>query len=387
MFTPSAAVQRIAAQSQRPAARPGPGSISLASGDPDFPTPDYIRRALIEAIEGGYTHYVDNQGDPQLRAALAERAAQVSGCPVEPAQVVVTHGASAALSAALLGTLNPGDRVLLPEPTYSLYADLLQLVGAEPVFVAATADFHLDLDAINDAATGARTLILCNPCNPTGVVYRRAELEGLARIAVRHDLLVLSDEAYDHIVFDDAPFVSALAIPDLRDRLIYCQTFSKTYAMTGWRVGYLVAPPPIAAAAARMHRTINGPMNAAVQRAALAAIMTETDWPERMRREYAARRELLFELLAGCPGVESRPPEGTFYAFVRYDADIPATEVVAAAMARGVGIRGGTEYGPSGRNHIRIAFSSSRADIREGVRRLRSLLIDLSPGPSPKREG
>jgi len=378
VFTPSAAVQRIVAQSQRPAARPGAGTISLASGDPDFATPDYIRRALVEAVESGYTHYADGQGDPQLRQALAERAAHTSGHAVEPTQVVVTHGGSAALSAALLATINPGERVLLPEPTYSLYVDLLELVGAHPVFVASTADFHLDLDAIDAAAAGAKMIVLCHPCNPTGVVYRRDELEGLGRIATHHDLLVLSDEAYDHIVFDDVPFVSTLAIAELRNRLIYCQTFSKTYAMTGWRVGYLIAPPPIAAAAARMHRTINGPMNAAVQRAALAAVTTETDWPTRMRLEYQARRELVFELLAGCPGVDGNPPEGTFYAFVRYDADMPAQEVVAAAMARGVGIRGGTEYGPSGRNHIRIAFSSSRADLQEGVRRLRSLFAEIN---------
>jgi aspartate aminotransferase len=377
MFTPSATVQRIAAQSQRPATRPGPGNISLSSGDPDFPTPDYIQRALIEAIEQGYTHYADGQGDPRLRQALAERAAQTSGHPVEPGQVVVTHGGSAALSAALLATINPGERVLLPEPTYSLYADLIQLVGAQPVFVASTADFHLDLAAIMAAAEGAKMVILCHPCNPTGVVYRRDELEGIAAIAARHDLLVLADEAYDHIIFDDRPFVSTLAIAALRDRLIYCQTFSKTYAMTGWRVGYLIAPAPIATAAARMHRTINGPMNAAVQRAALAAVTTETDWPERMRREYEARRELVYELLAGCPGVAGTAPEGAFYAFVRYDAALPAQEVVAAARERGVGIRGGTEYGPSGEHHIRIAFSSSRADLQEGVRRLRSLFTEF----------
>ncbi len=378
MFTPSAAVQRIIAQSQRPMGRGGPGTISLASGDPDFPTPEYIRRALIEAVESGYTHYADNQGDPELRAALAERAAQVSGHACAPEQVVVTHGGSAALSAALLATINPGERVLLPEPTYSLYADLIQLAGAEPVFVASTADFHLDLDAIDAAAAGAKMIIICHPCNPTGVVFRPEELAALGRIAARHDLLVLSDEAYDHIVFDDVPFVSTLAIDALRDRLIYCQTFSKTYAMTGWRVGYLIASPPIVAAATRMHRTINGPMNAAVQRAAFVAVTTETDWPERMRQEYQARRELVFELLAGCPGVDGTAPEGTFYAFVRYDSDVPAREVAAAAMTRGVAIRGGTEFGPSGQNHVRLAFSSSRTDLQEGVRRLRSLFAEIN---------
>src|SRR3954462_8490106 len=162
MFTPSLAVQRVAAQSERPATRPGPGTIRLASGDPDFETPEYIRRALIEAVEQGYTHYADGQGDPDLRAALAAHAARVSGHTIEPSNVLVTHVGSAALSAALLATVNPGDRILLPEPTYSLYADLIQMVSAEPVFVRSTPDFHLDLDAIGAAADGAKMVIICN---------------------------------------------------------------------------------------------------------------------------------------------------------------------------------------------------------------------------------
>src|SRR5690606_967204 len=141
-------------------------------------------------------------------------------------------------------------------------------------FVSQTADFHLDLDALEAAAPGAVMVILCHPCNPTGTVYRRDELEALAELATRHGLLVLSDEAYDHIVFDGVEFVSTLAIPGLAERLIYCQTFSKTYAMTGWRLGYLVAPAAITAAAARIHRTLNGSMNAAIQRAGLAAVTT-----------------------------------------------------------------------------------------------------------------
>ncbi len=378
MFTPSRAVQRVAAQSERPATRPGPGTIRLASGDPDFETPEYIRRALIEAVEQGYTHYAEPQGDPDLRAALAAQAARVSGHDIEASNVLVTHGGSAALSAALLGTVNPGDRVLLPEPTYSLYADLIAMVGAEPVFVRSTPDFHLDLDAIAGAADGATMVVICHPCNPTGVVYRHEELYELAEIAERRDLLVLSDEAYDHIIYDGVSFTSTLAIPGLRDRLLYCNTFSKTYAMTGWRVGYLIAPRDLTAAATRMHRTINGPMNSAVQRAALAAITTPTDWPERMRQEYQARRELVYEMLAGIPGTGGLPPEGTFYAFVRYEGDVPPQEVVAKAREAGVAIRGGTEYGPSGDHHIRIAFSSSRPDLQEGMRRLRALFADIA---------
>lgn len=378
LFTPSLAVQRIVAHSQRPASRPGPGVISLSSGDPDFPTPEHIRRALAEAIDAGYTHYVDNQGDPELRAALAARVTQIAGRPFSATQVLITHGGSGAITAALLATVNPGDRVLIPEPTYSVYADTLRLIGAEPVFVSQTSDFHLDLDALEFAAPGATMVILCHPCNPTGTVYRRDELEALAALAARHQLLVLADEAYDHIVFDGVEFVSTLAIPGLAERLIYCQTFSKTYAMTGWRLGYLVAPEPIIAAAATVHRTLIGAMNAAVQRAGVAAITIPSDAPELMRREYQARRELVLELLADLPCISIRPPEGTFYAFVRYEADLHPSEVVAKALAMGVAIRSGTEYGPSGAGHVRLAFSTDRTQLTEALLRLRSLFASLA---------
>ncbi len=378
MFEPSFAVQRIMEFSQRPSRRPGPGVISLASGDPDFETPEYIRQALIDAISSGYSHYADGQGDPELRAALAANASATAGAAIQSGQVLVTHGGSAALTSAILGAVNPGDRVLIPEPTYSLYADLSLLIGAEPVFIPQTPDLHLDLDAIEtEAAKGAALLVVCHPCNPTGVIYREDELEQLGQLAEKYDFLVLSDEAYDHIVFGGHSFTSTLAIDSLRDRLIYCQTFSKTYAMTGWRVGYLIAPPQVTAAASRIHRTLVGPMNSAVQRAALAAVTTESDWPERMRVEYEARRELVIKLLSDVPGVSVRPPDGAFYAFVKYEGGKPPLEVAEEAYDMGVAVRAGTEYGPSGDGYVRLAFATDREQLTEGVLRLRSLLASL----------
>ena len=377
-FTPSQAVQRIATFSQRPVNRPGPGVVALTSGDPDFATPEHIRRALIEAIESGYTHYPDTQGDPELRAALADQLSRISGDHYGPEQVLITNGGSGALAAGIIATLNPGDRLLLPEPTYSLYADLALMVGAEPVYVRQREDFHLDIDALEAAAAeGARMVVVCHPCNPTGVVYRREELEALGELATRHDLLVLSDEAYDHIVYEGVEYVSTLEIPSLRDRLMYCNTFSKTYAMTGWRLGYLAAPAPITAAANRMNRTLNGGVNSAIQRAGLVAVTTPTDAPEQMRRVYQARRDLVVQLLGDVPGVSLVPPEGAFYGFIHYDASVPAQQIVKEAMERGVGIRGGSEYGPSGENYVRIAYSVSREQINEGLLRLRSLLAAL----------
>src|SRR4051812_32999920 len=173
MFRPSAAVQRILDHSRRPVGRNLPGVIRLVSGDPDVSTPEYIRRALADAIMAGETHYVDGQGEPALRAALAAQVARAAGVAYGADPIVVTHGGSGALAAAILATVKPGDRVLLPEPTYSLYTDLLRYVDAEPVLVPQTAGFRLDLDALAAAAPGARMVIICHPNNPTGVVYGR----------------------------------------------------------------------------------------------------------------------------------------------------------------------------------------------------------------------
>lgn len=373
MFQPSLAAARIAAQSLRPATRPGPDVISLSSGDPDFETPEFIRRALVEAMERGYTHYVDNQGDPELRAALAEIVSHQARRAVRSSEIVVTHGGSGAIAAALLATIDPGDRVVLPEPTYSVYVDMLNLIGAVPIFVPLATDFHLDLERVEQASAGAKMIIVCHPCNPTGIVYRRDELEALGAIAERHALLVFADEAYHNLVFDGVQFTSTLEIASLADRLIYCQTFSKTYAMTGWRVGYLAAPLAITREAARMHRTINNSLNAAVQRAALAAVTTPTDWPERMRQEYQARREIVMELLAGAPGLQLQPPDGTFYAFIPNAEGLSSQEMVEAALARGVAIRPGSEYGPSGEGYFRITFAAGRSALTEGLLRLREL--------------
>lgn len=379
MFEPSLAVQRILAKSQRPSRRPGPGVISLASGDPDFATPDYIRQALIDAISAGYSHYADGQGDPELRGALAARASSIAGNEIDPGQILVTHGGSAALTAAIVGSVNPGERVLIPEPTYSLYADLARMVGAEPVFIPQTDDFHLNLDAIEaEAAKGASLLTICHPCNPTGIIYREDELRALGRLASNYDFMVLSDEAYDHIIFGGHSFTSTLTVSELRDRLIYCQTFSKTYAMTGWRIGYLVAAAPVTAAAARIHRTLVGPMNAAVQRAALAAVTTVSDWPERMRVEYEARRGIVMDMMGDVPGVSVRAPDGAFYAFVHYEGGDAPLEVIETAYDMGVAVRAGTEYGPSGDGYVRVAFATDRERLTEGLLRLRSLLASLA---------
>ncbi len=377
-FTPSRMVQDLRRRSLRPATRPGPELISLAQGDPDFPTPEHISQALTDALAAGATHYAQLVGDPELRAALGEQMAEIAGRPYGVDQVTITHGANGGLAATILALVDPGSRVIIPEPTYSLYADLTWMAGGEVSFVRHQPDLHLDLDGIEAAAPGARLVVICNPCNPTGAVYTEDELEDLAEIAEEHDLWVICDEPYDHIVFDGVDFISALEVPALAERLVYVNTFSKTYAMTGWRIGWVAGPREVVDAAGSLHRAINGPLNSAVQRAALVAVTEPTDWPERMRREYQARRDIVSRMVAGVEGLELVEPEGSFYAFIRYGSDVPAVDVVARALEEGVAVRPGSEFGPGGEGYVRVAFSTGRERLIEGMERLLGILEEVA---------
>jgi aspartate aminotransferase len=376
-FNPSRMVRDLERHSLRPATRPGADLISLAAGDPDFATPEHISQALADAIAAGATHYAQPQGDPDLRAALAEQVAEVANRPCGMDQVLISHGGSAGLAATILATVDEGSRVIIPEPTYSLYGDLTRMAGGEVSYVPHLPDQHLDLDGIEAAAPGARMVVICNPCNPTGAVYDLAELEALAEIAEEHDLLVLSDEAYDRIVYDGADFASALEIEGLAGRLVYVNTFSKTYAMTGWRIGYVAGDAEVMKAITAVHLAFNGTMNSAVMRAALVALTEPSDWPERMRREYQARRDIVTRMVSTVPGLEVQRPDGAFYALIRYRSPLSATEVVRRGFERGVAARPGSEFGPSGEGQVRVTFATGRELLIEGLERLLGLLDEI----------
>jgi aspartate aminotransferase len=377
-FQPSAAISRVAAASLRPPGGLAPaGAISLAQGEPDFPTPEPVIEALCQAARGGYTRYGDMNGDPELRAAIAERASRIAGEPYSERSVLVSHGGAAAITAAILATVNPGDRVILPEPTYSLYLDAVQLAGGRPVFVPTRPDRHLDPGPLAAELTGAAMVVLCNPVNPTGAVFGAAELDWLGQQLAGTDTLVLADEAYADIVYDGQPFTSMLAVPSLRERLIYVQTLSKTYAMTGWRVGYAVAAPDITAAIRHVHRTMNSAVNAAVQRAALAAISIGPSLAEPMLAAYQERRDFVAGRIAAMDGLDATRPAGAFYSFARYASPRPAAEVTAKLLDGGVVVRSGPEFGPSGEGHIRLSFATSMDNLREGLDRIERVLSGL----------
>ncbi|NGO68320.1 pyridoxal phosphate-dependent aminotransferase [Streptomyces boncukensis] len=368
---PASRMAELRRSSRRPALAPAPpGAVSLAMGEPDFPTPPPVIDAAVAALRAGETHYADQQGLRELRAALAARL------PAHPARtwtaddVVVTHGATAALAAVVLAMVGPGDRVVVPEPAYSLYADLVVLAGGTVDFVPLAPDLHWDLDALAAALPGAAMMIFSNPSNPTGIVHREQELRALGGLLDGSDVLVVSDEAYHRLAYPGHEPTSALEIASLRDRTVYVQTFSKTYAMTGWRVGYLTGPREVVDAAAQAHRTLNGSSDTAAQHAALAALDLPDSVVDAMADRYRRRRELVVAHLSGVPGLHLVPPEGAFYGFLRYDADRGSEAVARELAERGVLVRAGAEYGPSGEGHVRISFAASEDDLRSGLERL-----------------
>ena len=345
-------------------------------GEPDFDTPQVIIDAAVEALNGGWTHYGDVNGDPELRQRIADLVSGESGRPVSPRSVLVTHGGAAAITASILATVNPGDRVAIPEPTYSLYPDAVRLAGGQPVFVPTRTDNQLNVPALLAAAEGARLITLCNPVNPTGAVFSHASLEELAAGLQGTDTLVLADEAYAHLVYDEG-FVSSLAISALQERLIYCQTLSKTYAMTGWRIGYAVAHEEIIKAISAVHRTMNSSVNAAGQRASLKALQLGPGISSDMLEAYRERRDYVLDRLKNIPGVEFTEPTGAFYAFFRYPQALPSTEMLERFKDYGVVLRAGSEYGPSGEGHLRLSFATDLATLKTALDRIEQGILEI----------
>ena len=367
---PSAAVQRIRAASLRPSGSTPPGDvIALNMGEPDFDTPQLIIDAAADALRSGYTHYGDMNGDPQLRELIARRSGAVAGRVIDPSCVLVSHGGAAGITASVLATIDPGDRVLLPEPTYSLYLDAVLMAGGVPVYIPNRPDHHLDLDAIRAQAAGAKLLIVCNPVNPTGAVFTADELARVGTL-LDPDTAVLVDEAYAYLVYGDKPFTPALAIQELRERLVYVQTLSKTYAMTGWRIGYVIAPPELAQDVRLIHRTMNSSLNAAVQRAAIAALTAGEQIAQPMLAEYRNRRDFVVDRVASMDGAQMVAPEGAFYAFIKYPGSLASTEAAARLTSGGVAVRAGSEYGPSGEGHVRLSFAADIPALDEGLNRM-----------------
>ena len=296
-----------------------PGAISLAVGEPGFPTPPHIVEAACQALHDGFTKYSPNEGYLDLREAIAEKLQRVNGYRVDPAsEVFVTVGAMEALALTFLVGIDPGDEVLITDPSYTNFEGQITLAGGRPVFVPTDPErgYLPHAEDVAAAVTPRTRAILVNsPSNPTGAVYPRDLLHAIAEIAVRHDLLLVSDETYGALTYGDIRSVSPASFPGLRDRTVSIYSFSKEYAMTGWRIGYLTGPAPMLRVMAVVQEQMASCVNAATQRAAIAAIRGPQDCVETMRRAYQRRRDLVVERLGRIPGVRCPCPDGAFYAF------------------------------------------------------------------------
>jgi aspartate aminotransferase len=350
-----------------------PEVIHLEVGEPDFPTPEHVVEAAYEAARTGHTRYAPNAGIPELREALADKVTRRNGYEAHPDQVVVTQGGIQALYLVLLALLEPGDEVLLPDPAWPNFRMIAHLLGARvlPYPLVSEGDFLPRLEDLERLVTPRTRAILVNtPSNPLGTVVPRELVNSLLEFARRRDLWYISDEVYDEIVFDDA-FVSAGAVANASDRLVSVYSFSKVYAMTGWRVGYLVAPPDLAKLLTGMQEPIVSCVNTPAQMAALAAVTGPQDVVRKMRESYRERRDELLEILER-GNLSSSQPSGAFYVWTDVSAaNLPSMEVARSLIEREhVAVAPGSAFGDLGEGYVRLSLASSREDLLDGASRL-----------------
>ena len=353
----------------------GRSIVHLELGEPDFDTPANVREAAKRALDDGATHYAPFAGIPELRAAIADDAANRKGIAASPDRVFVTVGGKGVMLYAILGLVDPGDEVIVPDPGYPIYASLTRFVGATPVPVPirqANA-FRLDVDELASLVTPRTSMVVLNsPANPTGGVLTRTELEKVAELALRHDLVVLSDEIYSRILYD-AEHISIASLAGMADRTIVLDGFSKTYAMTGWRLGYAIVPEALADAYGQLIINTISCAPTFVQHGAVEALRGPQDPVTAMVAEFRTRRDRVVQELNAIPGVKCARPSGAFYAFpdvsgTGFDGPRLAEALLADA---GVCVLPGTAFGQVGRDHVRISYATSLENLVEAARRIR----------------
>ena len=361
--------------------------IDLGGGDPDFPTPPHIVEAAAAAMAAGDTHYVASPGIVELRRAIADKLRADNGVAYDPDEIIVTPGGKAAIYAAIVTLIDRGDEVLILDPGWVSYAPEVTLAEGVPVRVplAAEEGFAITAERLRPHLTArTRALILSTPNNPTGRVATRAELEAVAAVARERDLLVLSDEIYEKLVYDDARHLSIASLPGMRERTITLNGFSKAYAMTGWRLGYLAAPAPIVKQILKVHSHSVTCAASFSQRGAVAALAGPQEPIAAMVAAYDRRRHLVRDGLNAIPGVHCPLPEGAFYAF----PDIRGTGLSAAACAELlieralVAVTPGQAFGAAGEGHIRLSFATSDELLADAIERIGAVLAEVTAASS-----
>jgi aspartate aminotransferase len=366
--------------------------IGFGAGEPDFPTPAHVVEAAVQACRTPRFHkYTPAGGLPELREAIAAKTKRDSGYDVTAAQVLVTNGGKHAVYNAFTTLLDPGDEVLLPAPFWTTYPEPIRLAGGEPVILPTdeATGFRVTIDQLEAAVTErTKVLLFVSPSNPTGVVYPRDEVEAIGRWAAERSIWVVTDEIYEHLTYGDHEFASiATLVPDLADRCVVLNGVAKTYAMTGWRVGWMIGPPDVVKAAANLQSHATSNVANVSQAAALAAVSGDLSAVAEMRTAFERRGRTMHRLLSGIPGVHVLEPQGAFYAFPNLSAflgrDIggvtprDTVELCGVLLDRAkVAVVPGEAFAAPG--YARMSFALGDDDLGEGCRRIADLLGDAS---------
>jgi aspartate/methionine/tyrosine aminotransferase len=365
--------------------------IGFGAGEPDFPTPDAIVAAAQAACADPKNHrYTPAAGLPELREAVAAKTKRDSGYEVTAAQVLITNGGKQAVYQAFATIVDPGDEILLPAPYWTTYPEAITLAGGAPVQVTAdeSTDYLVTVEQLEAARTPkTKVLLLCSPSNPTGSVYTREQITAIGEWALEHGLWVVTDEIYEHLVYDGAESVSLpVAVPAMADRTIVLNGVAKTYAMTGWRVGWLIGPTDVVKAAANLQSHLTSNVANVSQRAALEAVSGPLDAAHEMREAFDRRRRTIVDLLSAIPGVQCPTPKGAFYVYPSVKAligkklrgaEIADTVQLAALILEHaeVAVVPGEAFGTPG--YLRLSYALGDDDLKTGVTRMAELLAEV----------
>jgi aspartate/methionine/tyrosine aminotransferase len=354
--------------------------IHLEQGEPDFVTPRHITNAAVQAAKKGFTHYTEIDGTMELREAIAEKLARENGIDVDPqTEVTVTAGSQEAMFITALGFLNAGDEALILDPYYPAYFEDTLLAEALPVSVQLNENkgYAIDAELLENLPTNKTRMIwMCNPSNPTGHVFSRQDLEIIAEFAKRHDLIVFSDEIYEKIIYDDAKHISIGSLPNMENRTITVNGFSKTYAMTGWRIGYIAAEKELSATLRKLHYYATLCPNAISQKAAFAALAGPQECVQKMVEEYDRRRRCMLNQLDKVKAVSCTRPQGAFYVFPDFSSFEESDEALASYLLKDarVATAPGSGFGKAGEGHLRISYSVSYEQAKKGIKSIRESL-------------
>jgi len=362
--------------------RQGRDIVHFEIGQPDFQTFPNIAMAGIRAIAEGKTRYNPSSGLPALREAVAEDVNDRRGLQVRPEEVVIGPGAKPLLFFSTLALVEPGDEVLYPNPGFPTYEAMIRVAGGKPVPVPLVEEkgFSLDLDTLEDLVSErTRMIILNSPGNPTGGIIPPSDLERIAAIAEDHDCWILSDEIYSRLIYDDVPYVSIASLPGMKKRTIVVDGFSKTYAMTGWRLGYGIMPAELAERVGLLLTHSIGCTATFTQYAGIEALRGPQEQVERARAEFERRRDFIVAGLRNIPGVRCQTPSGAFYVFPNVKAFRKPVDELADYILEeaGVALLPGTAFGEMGEGYLRICYATSLTEIKEGLDRITQALKQL----------